>query len=347
MSRMTAVVKESPAPGVRVTQVDVPTPGPDDLLLRVRATSICGTDLHLYDWDDWAKSAIRPPLVIGHEFGAEVVEAGRNVSGFREGDLVAVESHIPCGDCVQCRTGMRHICDRVKILGIDRPGCFAEYVAMPALCAWKVPPGTSPEIASIMEPMGNAVHAVDAARVAGRSVAVFGCGPTGLFAAAVCRAEDAARIAAVDVNAKRRELARESGAHETFDGASPNVIERVSKFCGPAGADVVFEMSGNPAAIRNGLKACRKGGTFVAFGLASKPVEIDLSNDVILRGITLLGIVGRRMFETWEKMQRLLDSRKLDPSPILTHRFPLKDFDRAVATLRSPSEKCGKIVLTP
>ena len=347
MSGMTAVLKESPAPGARVTTVDLPTIGPDDLLLRVRATSICGTDLHIVNWDDWAKSIIQPPLVFGHEFTAEVVEVGKNVEGFKSGELVSVESHIPCGKCIQCRSDLRHICDELKIIGIHRAGCFAEYVAMPALCCWKIPKGLPPEIGSIMEPMGNAVHAVHAAGVEGKDIAVFGCGPTGLFAITVAKAKGAASVVAIDVNPKRLELAREVGADVTLDGNSQDITDQVMAQGHQGGADVVFDMSGNEKAINNGLKSVRKGGIFVAFGIASRPVEIDLSNEVIMKGRTILGIVGRHMFDTWKEMQRLLDSGELDPAPVITHRFKLTEFPTAIETLQNGKNKVGKVVLFP
>jgi len=347
MNRMKAVLKSAPRPGAEIAAVEVPRPGPGEVLLKVLATSVCGTDLHIFDWDEWARFAIRPPLVFGHEFCGEVVEMGEAAEGLKVGDRVAVESHIPCGSCIQCRAGRRHICDRLQIIGIDRQGCFAEYITMPALCAWKIPSTLAPEIGSIMEPMGNAVHAVHAAGVEGRRIAVFGCGPTGLFTVAVARACGAERIAAVDVNPSRAELARSLGADEVLDGSGEGVAERVARACGEGGADVVFEMSGNPSAIRNGLRAARKGGTFVAFGIASRPVELDLSNEVIMKSRTILGVLGRRMFETWEQMQRLLDSGRLDPRPVITHRFALGDFVKAVETVRNPRERCGKVVLFP
>lgn len=346
MKHMLAVVKESAAPGAKLKQVPVPDAGCDDLLIKVRATSICGTDLHIYDWDNWAQSVIRPPLTFGHEFTGEIVECGSNVDSFRVGDVVAVESHVPCGTCPQCTHGRRHICDALKIIGIHRDGCFAEYVSIPAVCAWKIPASMPRETGSIMEPLGNAVHAVSAAGVRGRRIVVFGCGPTGLFTIATARACDAAQIVAVDVNPGRLELSKRVGAHEVLQPGA-DTADRAHAIVGAGGADVVFEMSGNPKAMQDALRTVRKGGTYVAFGISPQPVEIDLSNLVILRGITILGVVGRRMFETWEDMQRLLDSGKLDPTPVITHRMPLKDFDRAIATLRSRDEPCGKIVLLP
>jgi threonine 3-dehydrogenase len=344
---MLAVMKGGPQPGATVAQVEMPSCGPDDLLLKVRATSICGTDLHIYNWDPWAQGTIRPPLVFGHEFTGEVVEAGRAVTGFTPGDCVSVESHIPCTTCHQCTHGRMHICDRLKIVGVHRPGCFAQYASVPAIVAWKNTPGMPPDLATLMEPMGNAVHAVSAAGVAGKSVAVFGCGPAGLFSTATSKAYGAASIFAVDVNANRLELARTVGADECFNGADPDLVGTLVKRSGGYGLDVAFEMSGNPKAMANALRSLKKGGTVVAFGLPSKTVEVDLANDVILTGRTVLGIVGRLMFDTWKEMQRLLDEGRLNPRPIITHTFRLAEFEKAITTFKAEDARVGKVVMMP
>jgi threonine 3-dehydrogenase len=337
-------MKKSAAPGATLESVAMPSVGPEDVLLNVRATSICGTDLHIYNWDSWAQSSIRPPLVFGHEFTGEVVETGKDVKNVRPGDVVSVESHVPCRKCHQCTHNQMHICDRVQILGVDRAGCFAEYVSIPSICAWKNSKSMPREIASIMEPMGNAVHAVSAAQVSGKTVVVFGCGPIGLFAIAVARAHDASRILAVDINPKRLEMARSVGAHALYDGADAALVDRLWKETG-YGVDVTLEMSGSPKAVVSGLRSLKSGGTFVAFGIPSTPLELDLANDVILKGRTILGIVGRRMFETWEEMQRLLDSGKLNPAPIVTHQFPLTEFEKAFSLIAAG--ETGKVVLIP
>jgi threonine 3-dehydrogenase len=313
----------------------------------VLATSICGTDLHILNWDAWAQSQMKPPVVIGHELAGEVAEVGSRVARFKVGDRVAVESHVACGSCQQCTHGMRHICDNLQIIGVHRNGSFAEFIAVPAACAWKSSPGLPPEVATLMEPMGNAVHAVSAAGVKGRTVAVFGCGPAGLFAINCARAHDAAAIYAVDVNRHRLALAKTMGASETFDGADPDVAATLAKRAGGHGLDVAFEMSGNVTAIVNAFKSLKKGATFVAFGIPSRPVELDWGNEVILKGRKVLGIVGRLMFETWEEMQRLLDSGRLDPRPVITHRHKLAEFETAFAAIQERDSKAGKIVLFP
>src|SRR6185436_5687817 len=256
---MRALLKPAAAPGAVIGDVELPRCGPRDLLLRVRATSICGTDVHIWSWNDWARTTVKPPLVLGHEAAGEVVEVGRDVTGFRAGDCVSIESHLPCGDCVQCRGDRMHICDRLQILGVHRQGTFAEYLSVPAVCAWKNAPGTPAEVASILEPLGNAVHAASEAEVRDKKVVVFGCGPTGLFGVMAARAMGAASVFAVDVNRDRLAMAKGLGADELFDGALPELPQTIVKQAGGAGADAAFEMSGSPAAIATGLRSLRKG----------------------------------------------------------------------------------------
>ncbi len=344
---MLAVVKTAAAAGATVQQVDVPTIGPGDVLIKVRATSICGTDLHIYRWDAWAQSQMKTPMVFGHEFHGEIVEAGRDVRRLKVGDLVSVESHVPCRTCYQCTHDQMHICANLQIIGVHRAGCFAQYVSVPEICAWKNSPGLPAEIATLMEPLGNSVHVVSEGRVAGRTVGVLGCGPAGLMAIATSRAMGAAAIIASDVNKHRLELAKAVGAHELLDGADPDIVSKFVKLSGGVGLDVVLEMSGNQRAIVNGLRALKAGGTLVAFGIPSKPIEMDLANDVILKGRNILGILGRRMFKDWETMQELLDSGKLDLRPIVTHRFKLSEFEQAISTFANDGIKCGKVVLLP
>lgn len=344
---MRAILKPAAAPGAVLGDVALPSCGPADLLLRVRATSICGTDVHIWSWNDWAKTTVRPPLVLGHEVAGEIVEVGRDVTGFRTGEHVSVESHLPCGDCAQCRDDRMHICDRLKILGVHRQGTFAEYLSVPAICAWKNAPGTPAEVASILEPLGNAVHAASEADVLNRKVVVFGCGPTGLFTAMAAKAMGAAAVFAVDVNRDRLAMARSLGADELFDGALPDVAQLVAKQAGGAGADAAFEMSGSPGAISSALRSLRKGGTLVAFGLPKLPVQVDWSNDLILPGRRILGVVGRHMFRTWGTMQRLLNEGKLDPRPVITHRYRLSEFGEAFGALTSGSTTVGKAVMIP
>jgi threonine 3-dehydrogenase len=344
---MKALLKDSAAPGLKLVDVEMPKVGPRDVLVQVLATSVCGTDLHIFNWDAWAQSQMKPPVVVGHEFAGEIVEIGKDVTRFRKGDRVAVESHVPCDACHQCENGRRHICDNLKIIGVHRDGSFAQFISVPEVCAWKTSPGMAPEIATLMEPMGNAVHAVSEAKVKGKQVAVFGCGPAGLFAINTAKALDAAAIYAVDVNENRLALAKKMGATELFKGSDPDLAATLAKRGGGHGIDVSFEMSGHATAINNAFKALKKGATFVAFGIPPRPIELDWGNEVILKGRTVLGIVGRLMFQTWEEMQRLLDAGKLDPRPAITHRHKLEDFQAAFDTLKRPESPAAKIVLTP
>ncbi len=347
MDTMKALVKTGPAAGLAVRDVPMPPVGPEDVLIKVLASSICGTDLHIYNWDAWSQSQMKPPVVVGHEFTGEIVETGKSVRNLKAGDRVSVESHVPCGRCHQCTHGLQHICDKLQIIGVHRDGSWAQYVSIPALCAWKQTTPLPPEVGTLMEPMGNAVHAVSAAKVKGKSVAVFGCGPVGLFAIAVAKALEASTIYAIDVNPARMELARKMGAHELLNGADPDLVATLRKRGGGSGLDVSLEMSGHAGAISNALDSLRKGGTCVAFGLPSRPIQLDWANQVIMNGRTVLGIVGRLMFETWEEMQRLMDSGRLDPRPIVTHQFPMADFEKAFATIQAKDSTAGKVVLRP
>ncbi|NUN50656.1 MAG: L-threonine 3-dehydrogenase [Candidatus Brocadiae bacterium] len=345
---MKAIAKQKAAPGATLVEVPIPQIGNGELLVQVRGASICGTDVHIYEWDEWAQSRIKPPLVTGHECCGHIVEIGPGVTGFAEGDLVSLESHIPCGLCAVCRTGLQHICTNLKILGVDTPGVYADYVKIPAICAWKHDPKMPIEIATVFEPMGNAVYASLCEPISGCSVAIMGCGPVGLFATMVCRAAGAGPIYAVDIDANRLEMARSFGAHETLDAKNgEEAIRRMLAGTGGDGVDVVLEMSGAPSAIRTGFKVLRKGGRFTAFGLPSKPVEIDFNNDIIFKGARVIGINGREMFQTWYKMAGLVRSGTLDPRPVITHTFALTEFDRAMTTMRSREGKVGKVMLIP
>ncbi|MBI5368395.1 MAG: L-threonine 3-dehydrogenase [Planctomycetes bacterium] len=344
---MKAIRKLGARAGMEVVDTDLPRIGPHDLLVRVRATSVCGTDLHIYKWDAWAQSRLKPPLTIGHECCGEVVEVGASVQGFKQGDYISAESHIPCGHCFQCRTGLQHICSNLSILGVDVNGCFADYVSIPAACAWQNDPSLPVEIGSILEPMGNAVYATLIEDVAGRSVAVFGCGPTGLFSCGVARAAGASLVIGIDLNPGRMELARKMGADHVIAGNDPELLDKIARLTGGLGIDVVLEMSGAPAAVKTGFRILTKGGRYTAFGLPSGPIELDFANDIIFKGARVLGINGREMFTTWYKMMGLLKSGRLKPDPVVTHKFRLEEFDKAFAAMQSNEVPCGKVVLLP
>lgn len=341
-TRMRALVKTAPAPGFEIVEVAVPSPGRGEVLVRVAAGGICGTDLHIFRWDAWARSRVRPPRTIGHEFCGTVAAVGEGVVEVAVGDRVAGESHVVCGWCPRCRHGQAHICDRLEIIGVDRDGAFAEYVVMPARNAWRLDPAIRTEIGAIMDPLGNAVHTALATDITTRTVAITGCGPIGLMAIPVSRAAGAGLVIATDVRPGRLALARGLGADVVIDASAEPAAERIQELTG-GGADVVLEMSGHPAGIRDALRAVRSGGWVGLLGLPSAPVELDLADQVIFKAVRLEGVFGRRLWQTWEQMTTLL-RRGLDVAPVITHRLPLERFEEAFALLEAGG--AGKVILT-
>ena len=342
---MRAVVKASAGPGAEIREVAVPTAGPGELLLRVLRAGVCGTDLHIYEWDRWSQGRLKPPVTLGHEFVGEIVTRGAGVTEFTAGERVSCESHIVCGHCTACRTGAGHVCENTRILGVDVNGGFAEYVAVPAVNAWRAPSNVPIEVAAVMEPLGNAVHTAFAGPLSACTIAVTGCGPIGLFAVGVARAAGAARVIASDVSPYRLDLARHMQADAVIDVSREKFVDRVMQLTGGRGLDGVLEMSGNPQAMRDGLAALRNGGRMSLLGLPKEPFELDWNRLVIFKGITLHGIIGRRMYETWYQMDNLLGSGRLDIRPAITHVMPMERFDEAIDLLRHGS--AGKVVLVP
>ena len=344
---MRAVVKVEPGPGLTLRELPLPEIGPRDVLVKVKAASICGTDLHIYRWDPWAAGRLRPPLVIGHEFCGEVVAVGRDVSEaeVRAGDYISAESHVVCGVCDMCRTGKGHLCRNTKILGVDRDGCFAEYVAIPAINAWPDPPEMPPEIASLQENFGNAVHTAFSVDVRAKKVLVTGCGPVGLMAIAVAKALGARAVYATDVSAYRLELAQRMGADAVFHARETDVVEAVRAATEGEEVDVLLEMSGAPSALREGLELLKPGGEAALLGLHGQPIEFDVDNLVVFKGITVHGVIGRRLWETWYQARGLLRSGAVDLSPVVTHRFPLEEYEEAFELMASG--ECGKVILIP
>jgi len=280
---MLAVMKPEAKPGVEIRDVSVPEIGPTDVLVKVKVASICGTDLHIYNWDRWAQSRIHPPLIPGHEFCGEVVAYGKEVTSVKEGDFVSAEMHVACGKCLQCRTGEAHICQFVKIIGVDADGAFAEYVRIPESNIWKLDPAIPQEYASILDPLGNAVHTVLAGEIAARTVAITGCGPIGLFSIAVARAVGAATVFAIEVNQHRRKIAQQMKADFVLDPSKHDVTKIVMEQTGGLGVDVVLEMAGHPTAIRTAFNIVRRGGRISLLGLTSKPIALNFSEDIISR----------------------------------------------------------------
>ncbi|MFB3906925.1 MAG: L-threonine 3-dehydrogenase [Candidatus Eisenbacteria bacterium] len=346
--RMRAVVKTQARPGAELLQVPIPRIQPDEVLVRVKATTICGTDVHIYQWNEWAQGRIKNlPQTLGHELAGEVVEVGSTVTTVKPGDFVSCETHIPCLHCVQCLTGQMHICANLKILGVDRDGCFAEYVAVPSIVCWKNDPAIPPEIAAAQEPLGNAVYATLVEPVTSRSVLIFGDGPTGLFAAGVARASGASIVFLVGVNDARLEIARKMGADVVLDARKDDVRSVVLDRTHGVGADVVLDMVGLQSVLDQGLELVRRGGRFSAFGLPDGRLSIDMNNGVIFKGLRLYGINGRLMFETWLQVSQLLRSGRLDIRPVITHKLPLEEFARGFDLLHEVPISTGKVVLIP
>ena len=341
---MHALVKPAAAPGMQMREVPVPQIGATDVLVAVETASVCGTDLHIYHWDEWAQNRIKPPYIPGHEFCGTVAAVGELVTQVKVGDFVSAEMHVACGHCLQCRSGQAHVCQFVRILGVDADGAFADYVRIPAANIWKLDPAIPRDFGSLYDPFGNAVHTVLSGEIAGQTVAVTGCGPIGLFSIAVAKACGAAHVVAIEPNQARRDLAKTMGAETLLDPAHDNVEQRVHALTGGNGVDVLLEMSGHPAAIAQGFRILRNGGRASLLGLPSRPVELDLANAIIFKGATVHGINGRKMYETWFQMEALLRDSKIDLTPVITHRLPLAEFDHAMHLLESG--EASKILLT-
>lgn len=344
---MRALVKTTGAPGLTSTEWPDPTPGLHDVIVKVAATSLCGTDAHIYRWDEWAQRRVHPPRIIGHELCGNVVEIGRDVSLVKVGDYVAAESHITCGNCFQCRTGQAHVCKNYKILGIDQDGSFAEYVSLPEAVLWQTSPDIPPEFACVQEPLGNAVDAALAEDLTGHTVLITGCGPTGLFAAAVARIAGAAVIIASDVSDFRLGLAKQVGVDHTVNANtdSPEAIAvAIRDVTAGEGVDAALEMSGDPTAMHQAFRAVKNGGRVTLFGIPTGSVCFDLPNEIIFKGIRVYGVTGRRLFATWYRLAGLFKAG-LNIRPVVTHSFPLNEFAKGFELIQSG--QCGKVVLFP
>ena len=341
---MKAALKAEAAPGAKVALVDIPQIGSRDVLVQVKAASICGTDMHIYEWDAWAQSRMTVPRIFGHEFAGEVVEVGSEVTTLVPGDFVAAETHITCGYCYQCRTGQANVCRNVQIIGVDRDGAFAEYIAIPESVAWKTGKEIDHSVASIQEPFGNAVHATFADEITGKTVAVFGCGPIGLWAVGLCRISGSSDIFAIEPNHKRLDIATTMGANYVYNPIETDPVQAILELTDGLGVDVVLEMSGNAGAIHQGFKALRNGGRVSLLGIPSRNVDFDLANDIIFKGATVYGISGRRIFDTWYRTRRILEAGQLDLKQVITHTLPFDQIHDAMEIMKSGD--CGKIVMT-
>lgn len=335
-SRMRALIKERPGTGLTLVELDVPRPGPKEVLIRVEKAGICGTDLHIFEWDAWASGRIALGTVIGHEFMGRVAQVGAAVTGLSVGDRVSGEGHIGCGSCYCCRTGQGHICDRVDIIGIDVHGAFADYMLLPAENVWPLHPEIPDEIGAIHDPLGNAVHTVTTGDVSGRTVLVVGAGTIGLMITSVAKAAGALDIVALDTNPRKIALAQEIGADAAFDPREPDIKERLlARTRGGRGFDVMLDASGSPAGIRLGLSLLRGGGRAALLGIPKEEVSFNLAEDVVFKGITIHGVNGRKMYDTWFQMEEFLTRRRLDVSRLITHRLPFERFADGFELMRN------------
>ncbi len=338
---MKALVKRRAEPGLSWEEVPEPEVGVNDVLIRVSKTGICGTDVHIYEWDTWAQRTIPVPMVVGHEFVGEVVEVGSNVSDFHPGELVSGEGHVVCGRCRNCLAGRRHLCKDTQGVGVNRPGAFAEYLVLPMTNVWHHEPGIDREVAAIFDPFGNAVHTALSFPVLGEDVLITGAGPIGAMAAAVVRHAGARHVVITDVNPWRLKLAERLGATRTVDVRTERIAEVQAELGMKEGFDVGLEMSGNPDAFREMLANMCHGGKIAMLGIPAAPIEIDWST-VVFNMITIRGIYGREMYETWYKMTVMLQSG-LDIRPVITHRFAARDFEQGFGVMRSGES--GKVIL--
>ncbi|MCE5170885.1 L-threonine 3-dehydrogenase [Paenibacillus profundus] len=339
---MIGLVKEERKPGAVLKEVPVPTCGPHEVLVRVKASSICGTDVHIYKWDDWAARTVVTPNVFGHEFAGVVEAIGDEVTNVKVGDYVSGEGHVVCGVCKACRTGNAHVCRNTKSFGITIPGCFAEYAVVRASNIIQNDPMLPFDIACLQDPLGNAVQAALSGDVVGKSVAVIGVGPIGLMAIAVAKACGSGSVYAVDINPYRLAMAKSMGADVVINSREVQMAQALMEATNGEGVEVVLEMSGHPDAIRDALKAAAMAGRVSLLGIPTQEVPLDLAQDIIFKGLHIEGITGRRMFDTWYQIKGLLGWGRLDLAPLVTHHFTLNQYEEAFELMASGN--CGKIV---
>jgi len=342
---MRCIVKARPEQGgLDFEEREIPKPGFGELLIKNRAVAICGTDLHIYNWDAWSQGRVKLPCIIGHEFGGDVIEVGPGVKHVKVGDFVTGEGHLTCGFCRNCRMGDGHVCFDWKGIGYDTDGCFREYMTHPEMNTVINDPDLDPAFAAIQDPLGNAIHTVFAADCVANRVAVFGLGPVGVLAVAVLRAIGAAEIFAVGRrNQYRIDLAKKLGAHHAFGSAETDPVQYIMDHTDGVGVDAVLEISGNPQAVQDGLHSLRMGGDLVMIGTSNEPSTIDLAKDVVFRSIHMHGVTGRKLWDTWYKMKGLLASGNLNVEPVITHRFPFAEYEQGFELMQTGN--CGKVVL--
>ncbi len=342
---MKAVMKLAPEAGAAYIETEIPHVKPGHVMVKVLATAVCGTDIHIYDWNDWAASRVPVPMIFGHEFCGEVIEIGDGVTRTAVGNLIAGETHVPCGTCYQCNTGLQHVCSDMAILGVHIPGVFSEYAVVPEACVWNLPANTDPAVGAVYEPFGVAAHAVLTEDVSGKNVAVFGCGPIGLFAVGIARASGAARVIACELSPERLRLAEQMGATDLVNSGKEDPVARIFDITHGNGLDVAVELSGNPRALNQGLASMTRGGRVSIAGLPSRPVEINLVDDVIYKELRIHGITGRVMYDTWHRVANLIELGVVNPAPVITHKMDMERFDDAIAVAKGG--RGGKVVLFP
>ena len=351
---MKAIFKTEPKQGAVIKEdVDVPKIKANECLIKVERAGVCGTDIHIYTWDSWANSRMSKslPLIFGHEVAGKVVEVGDEVTSVQVGDFVSAETHIACGKCYHCKTGRKQICEFTRILGVDVNGVFADFAVLPEENAWVNDPDLDPNLATVLEPLGNAMHTALPANnvedIAGKSVAVLGCGPIGLFSIAIAKRLGADKVIASEVNPLRIELAKKLGADLVVNPKEADFVKEALNITNGVGVDVLFEMSGNGQALISGLKALTPGGRVSLLGVYSKPVEINLNDLIIFKAARVFGITGRRMFETWYQVKGMLRDQKFREtiSQVITHTLPLQEIDQAMDKLLN--QQAAKITLKP
>lgn len=343
---MKALMKTEKTPGAKIKNIDIPEPGPKEVLIKIKAAAICGTDIHIYEWDSYARERINPPMIFGHEGCGEVVKVGNQVTNCQPGDLVAVETHIPCGACYQCRTGFQHICENMAIIGVHTNGLFSEHAKIPSTCCWRLPKNTNPDLGAVLEPIGVAVNGILKEDINNKNVAVFGCGPIGQFGLAAVEALGAIKVFAVDPVSFRLDMAKKLVPRaNVLNPAHNDVVKTILEATNGKGVDVSLEISGAEKAVNWAFQAVGKRGRVSLIGLPSKHVELNLTQDIIYKEARVYGSTGRLMWQTWYDMEKLLGSGKFNPLPVITHRFSLEDFDKAFKL--AESGEAGKILFYP
>ncbi|MEA4847889.1 MAG: L-threonine 3-dehydrogenase [Clostridiaceae bacterium] len=343
---MKGIVKEKEEMGaVYRRDLKIPEIGANDVLVKVKATAICGTDMHIYNWTKWAQDRLVLPMVFGHEFSGDIVEAGSAVKSFKVGDRIAGETHIPCNKCYQCQTGNQHICENMKIIGVHTPGAFSEYISIPQDCVWRLDDEISYEIGALLEPMGVGVHGVLSGEIGGKSVLISGCGPIGLMAIGAASANGASKIYAIDIFDGKLEIAKKMGADIAINSRAQDYIKVILEDTKGQGVDVVIDYTGNGSVIANSFKALKKGGRYTLVGLPDKEVSLDLTESIIYKEAVVNGVTGREMYKTWWQCNSLLKSGKFDINPVIGGVYKMEEFEKAFAELKKGAH--GKMLLIP